>query len=153
MTTESLHRDTIFNILLYAARARSRDLLNALTAQHGFSVQSGPFAGMALIGRPGWSESDAQPMLLGVFESELHSLLEEGVAERPDVVVNIGSADGYYAVGLARRLPDARVHAFDSSETAGANCREAARLNGVDARVEVHGAGDGAALRRVLAGA
>ena len=60
--------------------------------------------------------------------------------------VNIGSTEGYYAVGLARRLPRSRVVAFDIDPTARHLCRRLASLNGVSDRVEVRGECDTAYL-------
>jgi hypothetical protein len=54
-------------------------------------------------------------------------------------VVNVGCAEGYYAVGLARLLPDAHVYAFDTNPRAEEVCRANALLNGVASRVQVDG--------------
>lgn len=98
-------------------------------------VQSGPFAGMRLLDKTVWQESRLAPMLLGCYEEELHGELETQIKrlstlERPKVGV-IGCAEGYYAVGLGRRLPNARVFGVDLDERATAICREAALLNSV----------------------
>ena len=53
------------------------------------------------------------PYQVGSFELELHPAVERIVAERPATVVNVGSAEGYYAVGLAMRLAGARVVGFE----------------------------------------
>ena len=66
-------------------------------------------------------------------------MIEEIVAADYPLVVDIGSAEGYYAVGLARRMAGARVLARDASATAQAACRSLAIENGVAARVEVGG--------------
>jgi hypothetical protein len=52
-------------------------------------------------------------------------------------VINVGCAEGYYAVGLARLLPRATVYAFDIASDACAICASAARENGVAERVVV----------------
>jgi hypothetical protein len=79
------------------------------------------------------------PKVLGIYESQLHPAIERAVAESPAVVANVGCAEGYYAVGIARRLPDAIVHAYDLAATARRMTSDAARLNGVESRVRVHG--------------
>ena len=53
------------------------------------------------------------PRWIGCYEQELHEAVERAITRRPWVVANVGCADGYYAVGLARRLPNARIHAWD----------------------------------------
>jgi hypothetical protein len=54
------------------------------------------------------------PKLLGVYERELHDAVEAAVRAEPELIVNVGADDGYYAVGLARRCPSATVHAFEA---------------------------------------
>ena len=98
-------------------------------------VQSGPFAGM----RFDTSVADGclLPKMLGCYEMELHPVIADAVAREPDIVVNIGSAEGYYAVGLARLLPAARIFAYDTDAVARDRCGEVARANAVDSRVIV----------------
>ncbi len=103
----------------------------------GEKVLNGPFRGMRFPGPV--TEGCRLPKLLGCYESELHAVLEEAIARGYETVLNIGCAEGYYAVGLARRLPGARIHAFDTNERAREACRALARDNGVAARVAVAG--------------
>jgi hypothetical protein len=77
---------------------------------------------------------------LGAYELELHQVLEELCAGNYTTVINIGCAEGYYAVGLARRLTHATVVAFDLDPAAADACRRLAELNGVADRVEVRAA-------------
>ena len=79
------------------------------------------------------------PNLIGSYESELNSSLEAIIASRPSSVIDVGCAEGYYAVGLARRLPNVPVFAYDIDFTARRLCAEMARINGVSATVEVLG--------------
>ena len=55
----------------------------------------------------------------------------------PATFVDIGAAEGYYAVGLAIRSPHTVVHAFEMDGWARRRLRELARLNGVADRVHV----------------
>lgn len=52
-------------------------------------------------------------------------------------VVDVGSAEGYYAVGLALRLPSAEVFAFEASARGRYLCAQLATLNGVRDRVHL----------------
>ena len=52
----------------------------------------------------------------------------------------MGSAEGYYAVGFAVRMPAAEVFAFDIDAEAQRMCRDMAERNGVSERVHVRGA-------------
>jgi hypothetical protein len=115
-------------------------------------VYTGPFAGMQLHDLQTWGGGqDVGPQLLGIYEQELHATLLGFVARRPTTVVNVGCAEGYYAVGLARMLPDSRVYAFDIDPRAQDVCRANAILNGVAHRVEVEGACSSARLGEIAA--
>ncbi len=82
---------------------------------------------------------DCACKLLGLYEIELAPLIYEVAATAPDVVVNVGCAEGYYAVGLARLLPGAKVRAFDQSKDARDLCKNMAEANAVSERLEVNG--------------
>jgi hypothetical protein len=89
------------------------------------------------------------PKLLGTYERELHPVLE-CICTRPyKAIVNIGCAEGYYAVGLALRVPSANVYAFDLNPQALALCRQMASLNGVGERVITDSLCDAATLKRI----
>src|SRR5262249_46123396 len=81
-------------------------LLTRSAARGG--VVAGPFAGTKLLLSP-VSARLLPSYLLGTAELELHGAIEELVERSYRTVLNLGAADGYYAVGLARRLPSARV--------------------------------------------
>lgn len=115
---------------------RSKLWANTLAATDTH-VRGGPFEGMKYVVNS--AEGALLPRLQGTYERELHphimALAEEGV-ER---VVDIGCAEGYYAVGLARLMPQAIVHAHDIDETARRRCAILSRENGVAERVIVRG--------------
>jgi hypothetical protein len=100
-------------------------------------VGSGPFAGMRYIGAAAGSR--LVPKLLGSYELEVHEWIEQAIAKSFRQVLVIGCAEGYYAVGLARRMPKAKVIAFDLDPRAQDLCRQMAELNEVADRIEVRG--------------
>lgn len=79
--------------------------------------------------------SAISPKLLGTYELELHASLANILKRRHDCIVDIGSAEGYYAIGLAR-LTNSTVYAFDSDEKARKLCSEMAVANGVELQLE-----------------
>jgi hypothetical protein len=111
-------------------------------------VLAGCFAGMSYVEET--VGSALIPKLLGTYERELVRVIEEIIRERFEEVIDIGAAEGYYAVGLARRLPAARVHAFEMSERGRALLSEMAMANGVADRVLIKGRCDVADLRDCL---
>jgi hypothetical protein len=97
-------------------------------------IASGPFQGMRYISRA--SSSCLLPKLLGTYEMEINSAVETICQAKCDVVVDIGSAEGYYAVGLARRMPNARIVCFDIYKPARYLLNQLANKNNVAPRIE-----------------
>lgn len=112
---------------------RGADYLFRVT---GGEVIGGPFQGMKISRAKGaWGDGRQSPQLLGCYEDELHPAIEEMIARNPTEVINVGCADGYYAVGLARRLPHSRVTAVDISESALHSTQTNASTNSVAVEV------------------
>lgn len=130
--------DQLNEVLRTLGRWRSRMLANTYLAREGAFIRSGPFAGMAYLSQA--TEGALVPRLLGTYESELHPYLTAFAAEGPEAVIDVGCAEGYYAVGLARLMPGATVHAFDIDEAARKACAELAAKNRVEGRVRIGGA-------------
>lgn len=125
-----------------------RRLERAVEARYGLVVQAGPFKGMKYV--PIIPNHALIPKLLGIYEQELHPCLA-GILERGyDVVVDVGSAEGYYVVGLARLLPRALIHGFDIELRERQLCRAMAAANGVAERVTVEGRCDPAVLQSLI---
>ena len=102
----------------------------------GGIVFSGPFSGLVLSDEVSWGSAESQvPLLVGCYEQELHEAVEELVAREPRQIVNIGCGEGYYAVGVARRLASAIVTAVDLDPRALEICTATASANGVADRV------------------
>jgi hypothetical protein len=115
------------------------EITNAIKHATAMKVLGGPFAGMQLSEHISWGDGDLAPKLLGVYEEELHPFFQEVSSKPYDVIVDVGCAEGYYAVGCALKFANAVVHAFDSNAHAQAVCRENAELNGVSGRVMTRG--------------
>jgi hypothetical protein len=102
-------------------------------------VQAGPFAGLRYPAER-LDEVDAPAAkLLGSYERELSPVFAAAVNAGVRTFVDIGCADGYYAVGMARATPGLTTHAFDLSGSARRLCRAVAELNAVSDRVRVRG--------------
>jgi hypothetical protein len=99
-------------------------------------VRRGRFAGMKYpsLARLG---SACIPKLLGVYERELEPIFEKIAARNYSEILNVGCAEGYYAVGIAMRHPTARVIAYDIDARQRAFCGELAALNGVADRIDI----------------
>jgi hypothetical protein len=102
-------------------------------------VRYGPFEGMLyppqLIAGESLFAHNVVPKLIGSYETELHDALRSVFQRSYRQVINVGCAEGYYAVGLALRFPDIPVYAYDIDPKPRALCGETANLNGVANRV------------------
>jgi hypothetical protein len=99
-------------LAIYRVRLLEREFVRP----YGTTVQSGPFAGMRFL--PKTPDSCLMPKLLGCYEADLHRHVVAALDRGYDTVINIGCAEGYYAVGFARLLPAIEVCAFDTEVAA-----------------------------------
>lgn len=136
--------------LRHLAKWRAHVLENHLVERSGDRILSGPFEGMAYPVRT--SEGSRNPRLIGSYEACLAPVIEEIAAGGYDRVVDVGCAEGYYAVGLALRLPQARVFARDTDPKAHELCLRLAEANGVADRIDIGGEVDAPGLAALVAG-
>ena len=127
----------LYRVLRFIGLWRAIVLARTYVAREGAVVYQGLFKGMRYLERS--SQGTVLPRLLGVYEAELHPYFEEILRDGIDVIVDVGCAEGYYAVGLARHAPQVTVHAHDIDAKARAACAELAQLNGVADRVVIGG--------------
>ncbi len=78
------------------------------------------------------------PKLLGSYERELYEVMDYIIEQDYDCIVVIGCAEGYYAVGLATRLENVSVYAFDIDQDAIRLCVTMAELNNVQIHTGDH---------------
>ncbi len=117
------------------AKWRSLVIVNTQIQHHGLTVVQGPFKGMEYVRDA--TEGAHAARLLGSYESELHGHIEAFAAGGLDCVIDVGCAEGYYAVGLARLMPQVTVHAYDIAASARTACAQLAAKNGVADRVRI----------------
>ncbi len=138
LATSTPHdQDALNEALRLLAVWRSDLIANTIVKLNGPTVQSGPFSGMNFVAH--MAEGCLAPKLLGTYESELQPFIEAWTVHVFDAIINIGCAEGYYAVGLARRMPHSRIHAYDTDDAAQTICQKLAEANGVDHRFEIGG--------------
>ncbi len=97
----------------------------------GYIVAAGIFAGMkwpnqTLVG------SEFAPKILGTYELELQETFRSTIVN-PEIsaFVDIGAAEGYYAVGAAILRPELPVFAYEIQRQAHAGIQDLAAANGV----------------------
>lgn len=99
-------------------------------------VTDGPFHGMEY-GKTSSFCSAYYPKILGTYEMELipaiKTFLEKGYCH----IVDIGAADGFYAVGFALKSPESKIIAYEQSPRARKQLGILARTNGVQDSIEI----------------
>jgi hypothetical protein len=109
------------------------------------TVLAGPFRGLRYPALASWG-SAFLPKLLGTYERELHPAIER-VSHRPyNLIVDIGAAEGYYAVGFALRMPQTPVIAFEIDAAARGMLARVIEHNAVQSRVTLAECCDGEQL-------
>ena len=99
------------------------------------SVLTGPFRGMAYLNTSDFGP--IAPKWFGSYEAEIQDLVCELCERGYETVLNIGSAEGYYAVGFARASAAPRIIAFDIDPLARRALAALAQMNGVADRIEI----------------
>ena len=109
-----------------------------LGRQCDYTVLEGPFAGLRLSPESWWSAGDRGSMLLGMYEREV---LEElvTVSEGRSTLIDVGAADGYYAVGAVRSGLFEHAVCFEISQEGREVIDANARRNAVSDRITVLG--------------
>jgi precorrin-6B methylase 2 len=113
------------------------DLAERILASSGPVVQAGPFAGMTY---PADRLADVDvpvAKLLGGYEHEIAWVFERAIAMNVSTFIDIGCADGYYAVGMAHASPTTTVYAYDLASSARALCAQTASASDVTDRVRI----------------
>ena len=106
--------ETLNNALRLLSKWRHLLLQNTLIKNNGLVVLEGPFKGLKFLSKS--LEGCYVPKLLGCYEQPLHKTIEKVIQTKYDVVLNIGSAEGYYAAGFAKSMPQTLIKAFDLNE-------------------------------------
>ena len=79
------------------------------------------------------------PKLLGSYEREISFCIEKIIASQPQYIIDLGAAEGYYSVGMAKKLPKSRIIAFEADQHASQLCTSMAKCNHVEDRISLHG--------------
>lgn len=135
-TIKRLQRSVNFRRVVGLYRRR---LSQQIFSQCNGIIRHGAFAGMRWLDHPGWGRSDQGVMILGLYEQEVVGALMDA----PDhyrTFVDIGAADGYYAVGMLHNNKVDRSVAFEMLPRCRTAIAALAAANGVADRITILGA-------------
>jgi 2-polyprenyl-3-methyl-5-hydroxy-6-metoxy-1,4-benzoquinol methylase len=99
----------------------------------GNVVKNGPFKGM-VYNAPYSICSSFYPKLMGCYEKELWDIIYDACCTEYSAIIDVGCAEGYYAIGFAFTRPNAKIYAYDINQTAIDFCASMAEANGVEVK-------------------
>lgn len=129
------------NSVHHVIRKRKIDLSREVYDHLEGVVHYGLFKGLRLGTTSWWGIADISGMLLGIYEKEILDSLAS-IPSSHKVLVELGAADGYYAIGaIVSKLFDSS-YCYESSELGRMNIEANALLNNVNDRVAIQGKAD-----------
>jgi hypothetical protein len=96
-------------------RAKNK-VLNKIILEHGHQVAYGTFKGMKLSKNTYWSKNDIITHILGVYEKHVLKKIIEFSKKGNYPFIDIGAADGYFAIGMAFSEIFNKIYAFEIDE-------------------------------------
>jgi hypothetical protein len=134
----------------YVKRLRTEAGLRlALSTNH--TVERGIFAGMKVHSKTAFG-TDQFTVLSGQYERELYNIILRAAGHQYDAFVDIGCANGFYAVGFAMISKRCDVIAYDIDQNARHTTALNAELNGVSDRVFVKAEAEVSELGKTISG-
>ena len=154
--TQKLKKFNFFSAFTVSAfiRRRKLSISRTLAKDMGNTVRYGFFKGFVLGKGYEWGKSNiwsqlkdfifganiqiSFSMLLGLYETEVLSALKEVSAKRK-TLIDLGAADGYFAVGCLYSKMFEKVYAFELFEKSQKNMRYNSELNKVSDQLQIFG--------------
>ena len=126
-----------YNIHLGFHPQPKRVLFAWLERQTGMRVAQGPFRGMKLVNAS--FGSSLMPKMVGTYELEIQQDIEDLLGNEYRYLMDVGAAEGYYAVGMAMRLAgrETQTFAYDIAPESADAVKQAADWNGVSGKIEM----------------
>ena len=113
----------------------SKTFYDGFTLSFPYVVQDGPFQGMKYECHSIWSSY--YPKLVGSYEFELQPIIRYLFQKSFDTVINVGAAEGYYAVGWALSCENSKIIAVDPLAAAQRELVSLAKQNNVQEQIAV----------------
>jgi precorrin-6B methylase 2 len=121
-----------------------------LIAEYDRKIAYGPFRGMRLGSDIWWGTYDSNSKILGVYEEEVTQKLHDILSATKAPFVDLGAADGYYAIGVAFSGMADVVYAYEISKKGRASLQANAAANGCAQKVVIAGEADYDSLKALI---
>tara|TARA_Y100000389_G_scaffold18702_1_gene16215 strand:+ start:717 stop:1532 length:816 start_codon:yes stop_codon:yes gene_type:complete len=121
-----------------------------LEKKYGHVIAYGPFKGMKLSDDVWWSKNDRITQMLGIYEEHVLERLKDFSTQGASRFVDIGAADGYFAIGMAYSKIYSKVDAFEIEPKGQNSIKNNSAINQVENVVSVFGEADYSSLQNLL---
>ena len=122
-----------------------------LSEKYDFRVAYGPFKGMQLNKNIWWSRNDLITQTLGIYEEHILEKIKFFSKYGATAFIDIGAADGYFAVGMAYSKLYEKVYAFEIEEDGRNRIIENALRNNCEKKIQVFGKANLKSIKKITA--
>ena len=112
------------------------------------TVLEGPFKGLKLNRDTWWGKSDLGSQCLGLYEKEILDFIS--ALEPIDTFLDIGAADGYYAVGMLHSRIVKKAICFEISEDGQKAINKNWLINSSPGELEIYGEANGSSISSIV---
>lgn len=139
----------ILNVDIGVQHAKTK-AWNILEKRYNHTIAYGPFKGMSLSEDVWWSKNDRITQTLGVYEEHVLDKLIYFSSQGSKRFIDIGAADGYFAIGMAFSKKYTDVHIFEIEPRGRERIRENAALNLCTDMINVYGEANFYSLKNLI---
>lgn len=117
----------------------SNQTLKLISNEKIIPIAKGPFKGLLYdITLPEYAATKLNK-IIGAYEDELHEWLQKIKLNSYDSILNIGAAEGYYTVGLAKMFPATSVISYEQDPTLKGVITKIVDINKLNTQVTIEG--------------
>ena len=119
---------------------KRRELSKKISRIFNYRVQQGPFKNMILSEKQYWDIGDNGGKILGIYEKEIQDLIVK-IQEKEEYTtfIDIGGADGFYAIGSVASNLFKECIVFETSKRGRKSIFNNAKLNKVEDMISIQG--------------
>lgn len=110
-------------------------------------IMTGPFKGMNYLTLS--VGSCLYPKIYGVYEKELHSIINSIAGKEFQKILIVGAGEGYYVAGLGKLFPDKDIIAFEMDSGGRSAIQQLTSMNALT-NVKVHGECTAESLKSII---
>jgi hypothetical protein len=123
---------------------------NILSEKYHLTVAYGPLKGMQLSDDTWWSSNDKITQLLGIYECHVMDQLINFSKDGSERFIDLGAADGYFAVGMAYGNFYDNIYAFEINKSGQDSIKSSADLNHCSEKICIRGKADATEISSIL---